>query len=736
MRTLKNSRRLAVAILGAVAAQPVAAQSWSLVDRREPLDLQMPRLHLAPPPVAAVNPWQPVVTKTPEPPTTIIVGKPAREERRHPPLPKPRPVLSEAKKTSSRIFASHPPLPKPKPAVSKIAAGDIRSDAPLSAASSEDAMLRDDIERSVKTALHRLEGAESSSSDSAAQQSSSEAAAPPLIAEKETEAAASELPVEQPAEPSGFAFAQWVSDDFVRERSRLTALVAATDGQSRPWLHLGRFLLAHGMAEEAFAAMEKAVAAADIAPADAVPLWQFASLLARGALPSGIEEWAAGQNATGHPDAPVLAAMSAALNKDYPAAGAVLREAIARAGTYPPQLQRLLLPAFIETALAERRHGEALKAAAVMANIAAHPGEAAAAVFVEGEVARRRGSHDEAYKRFGQAAAMGGPWGARAELAAIDVGQKQGTVSSEEARRRLERVAVDWRGGEEEIQALKALAISLSDEELTATLRPLATLARRFPDDPRGREAAAKAEALLDNFYRKAEAGNVDVAQLVDVHATFGTEMGDEAVRAARHFAYARALKALGLQRAAETAFRRVKEMAAATPAAREAATESLAALLAARGEGDDAEALLRALAPKPNDRQSLIGARAALEADRPDDALSWFKTADLGEVEAAALRAEALWRDKKWTEAAKAYAKLLGEGYPLSDTDIARWTSAALAAGEPLPDGATRIVDLPPPPAENDADLALRRSEELSAMLQRSQKIATTLTESLPASP
>src|SRR3546814_12586792 len=76
-----------------------------------------------------------------------------------------------------------------------------------------------------------------------------------------------------------------------------------------------------------------------------------------------------------------------------------IREALDRVGTYPPQLRRRLLPLFMEAALRERRHAEALQAAAALTSIATTPGEAAAAASVEGQIAPREGRPNEAARR-------------------------------------------------------------------------------------------------------------------------------------------------------------------------------------------------------------------------------------------------------------------------------------------------------------------------------------------------
>src|SRR3546814_229401 len=273
-----------------------------------------------------------------------------------------------------------------------------------------------------------------------------------------------------------------------------------------------------------------------------------------------------------------------------------IREALDRVGTYPPQLRRRLLPLFMEAALRERRHAEALQAAAALTSIATTPGEAAAAAFVEGQIAHREGRPNEAVRRFEQSATLGGPWGAKAELAVIEIGRQSGDLTPESSEERLRRAALDWRGGNEEIQALETLADTLSASGDAAALGPLSILARRFPDDPRGRAAAEKAGAILDAFYRDAEVGAVDAARLTNVHSTYGTEIGDAVTLSTRSLSYARGLQALGLSRAAEQAYRRAMDAPALASSMRTSATEALAELLIGRGAGDEAETLLQAI--------------------------------------------------------------------------------------------------------------------------------------------
>src|SRR3546814_17910374 len=63
--------------------------------------------------------------------------------------------------------------------------------------------------------------------------------------------------------PLGFRFHEWQGEDFVQEKARLTALISGETDRGAAWLGLGRFLLARGLADEALAALDKAVASED-----------------------------------------------------------------------------------------------------------------------------------------------------------------------------------------------------------------------------------------------------------------------------------------------------------------------------------------------------------------------------------------------------------------------------------------------------------------------------------------
>src|SRR3546814_14774511 len=61
--------------------------------------------------------------------------------------------------------------------------------------------------------------------------------------------------------PLGFRFHEWQGEDFVQEKARLTALISGETDRGAAWLGLCRLLLARGLADEALAALAKAVAA-------------------------------------------------------------------------------------------------------------------------------------------------------------------------------------------------------------------------------------------------------------------------------------------------------------------------------------------------------------------------------------------------------------------------------------------------------------------------------------------
>src|SRR3546814_16244553 len=82
--------------------------------------------------------------------------------------------------------------------------------------------------------------------------------------------------------PLGFRFHEWQGEDFVQEKARLTALISGETDRGAAWLGLGRFLLARGLADEALAALDTAVASEDAPTIEAVPLRDADALLAPG----------------------------------------------------------------------------------------------------------------------------------------------------------------------------------------------------------------------------------------------------------------------------------------------------------------------------------------------------------------------------------------------------------------------------------------------------------------------
>lgn len=288
------------------------------------------------------------------------------------------------------------------------------------------------------------------------------------------------------------------------------------------------------------------------------------------------------------------------------------------------------------------------------------------------------------------------PVAAEAQLRAVRLAhtEKRSDISQDEALARLETVAITWRGGNLEIEALAELGRLYADAQ---RWRDAFLVARRanenFPDNPLTRRLHDETAQRFAELF----GSGTDKLPRIDALALFYDfkeflpigRRGDEITRLLAD----RLVELDLLDQAAEILRyqmdRRLTGATRSTVAARLAMVELM--------NGKPAEAL-RALATTrlvelPSDvrrARLLLEAKALSDLSRTEQALELLEGERGPEVDR--LRADIDWTGRRWREAGEAHERLLGDAWrgeePLSDSqrgDVMRAAVSYVMAGETL---------------------------------------------------
>jgi tetratricopeptide (TPR) repeat protein len=487
----------------------------------------------------------------------------------------------------------------------------------------------------------------------------------------------------------------------LRERA-YALLLDATDAsrgrKSQARLALARFYAANGLMPEAAGVLNTLLAE------DAAMRANHEALFLKGVVAAGL-----------HRDQQALAAFEAAPIREQAEAGlwrALMEQRLnrnaqalvgfRRAETvlerYPADLQGEFREAMARAALAQQDMSVAERQVQAL-------GELPRGGFDQERLALLQALLDDASGR--PEAAMNGyrplfeaksrPVAAEAQLRAVKLAdaEARADLKSDEAIARLETVAVIWRGGRLEIEALAELGRLYADRQ---RWRDAFLVARRanenFPDDPLTRRMHDETAQRFAELFGGAGLADLPRIEALALFYDFKEFLpigrrGDEITRLLAD----RLVELDLLDQAAEIL--RYQMDRRLTGAARSTVAARLAMIELMNGKPADAVRALNTtrLVELPADvkrARLLLEAKALSDLSRTDQALEMLESERGPEIDR--LRADIYWTGRRWREAGEAYERLLGESWrgesALGDgerADVMRAGVSYVMAGEAL---------------------------------------------------
>ncbi len=314
-------------------------------------------------------------------------------------------------------------------------------------------------------------------------------------------------------------------------------------------------------------------------------------------------------------------------------------------------------------------------------------GDAARLLYNQGVLARSSRDLDRAVEFWTKSKKSGDRWSvARSELALVELGLQQESVTVEEAIERLERLRYQWRGDDLELAVLKQLGtLYLNKGEFRKGLNTLRTAITYYPNNKKVKDIAQLMTAAFRKLHLEGGADALPPLQALALYDDFreltpaGTE-GDLMIQKLAD----RLVSVDLLNRAADLLSHQVRFRLKGEDKARVGAKLAVIRLLDRNPKG--ALSALRGsfqpnLSTDLDDDRRRIRAKATLELGRYEEAIALLA----GDVsrEADLLRANIYWSTRNYAEAAKVLQRLSGDplaegGYPENQASfILSWAVA-----------------------------------------------------------
>jgi tetratricopeptide (TPR) repeat protein len=475
----------------------------------------------------------------------------------------------------------------------------------------------------------------------------------------------------------------WRADTKGSIRARQVALTReASDAPKRERtearLRLARFNLANGLNQEALIVL-KALASEDQAAAATKPVLMT---LAIAAVQSNRQQDAvkalSDPALNMEPEAALWRAVLAARSKHWTPALVGFRQALDILDRYPDSLNALIRPMVVDAAI----EGGDLPFASQQLDVYERSDmvdkDMTLAALLRGRIAEASGRVEDALASYDAAAASPSrPIEARARLQRIILRKNEQAVDTPNAIAELETVSAIWRRDDVEVKALAKLGTLYSQE---GRWRDAFAASRRaieiMPDHDMTRGLQDSMATLFESIFLDGKGESLKKVEALGLFYDFKMftpigRRGDEIIRR-----LADRLAALDLlDQAGELLQHQVDNRLSGQARAQVAAR--LAVLYLMNRKPMDAVEALRAsrqsdLPPDLKRARSLLEARALSELSRTDLAMEML--AAQGGEDVDRLRADVLWRGKRWREAGEAFEVVLGD----------RWQGAtALTAAE-----------------------------------------------------
>jgi tetratricopeptide (TPR) repeat protein len=484
----------------------------------------------------------------------------------------------------------------------------------------------------------------------------------------------------------------WGADRAADFRARQSELIHAAAGapsaqRAAARVDLARFYLAQGLHAEGKAVLDLVAGDARAIAEDASPLvLRAVANLVLGRTAEAQKDLA--HTAVGNRyDAPLWRAVMLAQQGKWTEARAGFQAFDAVIATLPVELQREICKQALRAAIEVRDFGDAANRLHEFETLGV-PRELAPELDVlKGRVAEGLGRVSDALNFYHAAAGSAErPAAARARLRELSLRHAIGEVKREDAVTSLEELTAGWRGDDTEAEALALLARFYGEEgryrdefhlmKVALMAFPRSEMTRRIQDD-----SAAAFEAL----FLTAKGDAMPPIEALSLFYDFRNltpvgRRGDEMIRRLADRLVSMDL----LEQAAELLQHQVDNRLQG--AARAQVAVRLAVIYLMARKPDRAIHSLRMsragdLPTELRNQRLMIEARALSEIGRPDVALEVVANVEGREVER--LRADILWKAKRWRAAAEQIEKLLGERWrdsaPLTEPERADVLRAAI---------------------------------------------------------
>jgi tetratricopeptide (TPR) repeat protein len=456
--------------------------------------------------------------------------------------------------------------------------------------------------------------------------------------------------------------------------------------RSEARLRLARFLLANGRAGEASAVLktiedEDPVAAAGKSTA----LLRLVALTLSHRHQEALRALAASP-ARLEPEALLWKAHAEAGLRRWTEAMVGFRQTLDVLDRYPDELQAILRARLVEAAIEKQEPVFAQQQLDALERALPRRQDDGATAVLRGRIAGMLGRPEEALAAFDLARkSPSRPVEAAARLHGALAGMKEGAVSRADAMAELETVSMIWRRDEIEVTALASLGELYAED---GRWREAFGAARRateiLPDHPLTRRLHDEMARRFEELFLEGKADQLPRVEAVGLFFDFRhllpiSRRGDEIIRR-----LADRLASLDLlDQAAELLQHQVDNRLGGLQKARIATR--LAVIYLTNRKPVEALQALRAsrLNDLPEDvrrARLLVEARALSEISRNDVALDILAGLEGGDVEQ--LRADVMWRSKRWREAGEALEQVLGDAWQGPAELDARQRGAVLRAG------------------------------------------------------
>ena len=484
----------------------------------------------------------------------------------------------------------------------------------------------------------------------------------------------------------------WGADRASDFRERQTELIrAAADAEAlrrnAARLDLARFYLARGMEAEAKGVLDLLAGDERAVAEDARPLVlrAIANILLHRPVDAmkDLTQTAVGN----HYDAPLWRALAQSEQGDWAQAREGFKTFDAAIATLPVELQRQVCMEALRAAIEARDFGDAVNRLHELETLGVPSELAPAFAVLKGRVAEGLGHLSDALALYhGAADTADRAAAAQAGLREIALRQKIGDVKREDAVASLETLTTIWRGDETEAEALAMLARFYGEDgryrdqfhimRVALVAHPRSEMTRRIQD-----EAATAFEAL----FLTPKGDGMPAIDALSLFYDFRNltpvgRRGDEMIRRLAD----RLVSVDLLDQAAELLQHQVDNRLQGAARAQVAARLAVVYLMARKP--DRAIQTLRTsragdLPTELRNQRLMIEARALSDTGRADVALEVVGNMNGREVER--LRADILWRARRWRAAAEQIEKLLSERWrdpsPLTDPERADVLRGAL---------------------------------------------------------